>query len=268
MRVFKFYSFAGFLGVFLVFAMPFHSYAQGYSGLTVGKKDRTESSRQSVRTRQNAPQPQGYRGLISGQVAIPQARTPNASQRQQAAQDERQQTYYGQSHSQPDRSNNLLSQQNDLRQSFPNGYALPNAIDVQTPEDLKLVALITRGGRDRQINVGNVKINPRTLAVINTPKQKVNGFWPGELRAVNFANAVLNDIRNTPKSTRTDKIESARKQFETMIDINQAQLVTPDTVSLQLGLTQGAIDEKKQEAEATVVQLQKALALLPPRQVR
>lgn len=244
------------LGAVLVFGvasvLPVSNiYAQGYSGLTAGG---SSSSPGSSDQKSGVSKP-GYGGLTAPRV------TP--SQPVITPQQKRQNTYYGQTPVQNPKNTAAVNPK-EPQMSMPSGMPNWGALPVENGETLKLVALVEgiAKNRNRQGPINVKPINQKTLNAVNAPKEKVNGFWPEEARAITMSNMLMKDIQLSKGDAKKEKKEKAIKQLEALIDVNQARIATPDDVALRMGVTQQALNEKKLEAKAAIAQYEKAIKLI------
>lgn len=225
--------------------------AQTYPGLSSGS---------SLQSKDAGQAPQGYGGLTTPKAPMKApVRRKIGAETQETSKEAIDPTADRQDIQ--DRAENDRQASIRQQQSFAQGASM--APPVQNEADLKMAAVIEQNAKVlRETVLPTPKLGGRTLAVLNTPQQKVDGMWPSEKRAVSYIQMAFTDIKNTPPAQKRDKIRNVKRQIESMMDANLVRLATDDAVSLKMGISQQAVDQNKAAAAATNQRLQQALSKL------
>lgn len=244
----RLYRFVPHIMLAAVLAIGTPAFAQSYPGL----------SGSSQNSNSNARQPNsGYGGLTR---SAPVRKAPVRTRI--GGEEENDQSAVQDSRPSEQETQQAIEQQNRQLQQQALQQSQNLSPQVETSADLETAALIERTAIVRPSAQPGPKISQKTLDLLNRPQQMKDGMWPDEARAVSYIKAAFVDIQNTPVHQRRDKIKTIKLQIENMIDANLNKQAIPDAVSLKMGLTQNAVDQKKAAAKATNVRLKQALSKL------
>lgn len=231
----------------------------GYHGLIAPKPDNSATRRSG----QQPQKPQGYRGLVPGDV--PQAYQPSVPERPQVAQPKQQtpvprQTARQQPQQKP--AQPRIMQDPKLRLSVNPHGKLARLIRPENAEGLKALAFMHNALKNQSDKMlENYKLSDHVLRNLRKPLPKINGMSMHEASVKRSIEKLTTPLENGQLSAedRKEHIKNVRNRLIALKDGYLNKQAIPPEFLQRMGLPETYIKEQAADTKAAISRLDAAL---------